>query len=139
MIGRIHEHDIFEIALEIEPGIIGGLELRPINIAFDPIGYVTRQAVHKHMDEFVFVNALSDFLVDVKPKSADYVIFDIWPAVGDESEALKLGLLDEVAKLVGIRIVKDKLLTFLLNLLFSDRFHVLELLLAKDDERNWFD
>ncbi len=82
----VHEHNILKITLEVKPCVIGSLELRAIHIPLNPIGNGTREPLHKDMNELVLINAFSDLLINVQPKSADNIVFDIGPAIGQEPE-----------------------------------------------------
>jgi hypothetical protein len=88
VIRGVHEHSILKITLEVKPCVIGSLELRPIHIPLNPIRNGTRKPFHKDMNELILINTLSDLLINVQLKSADNIVFDIGPAIGQEPEPL---------------------------------------------------
>ena len=86
------------------------------------------------MDILILIDTLGDLLIYIQAESAYDVVLDVGLAVGQETETLILGFLDEVAEFVRVGVVQDELLPLLLDLFTRDGFHVLKLFLSKDNE-----
>ncbi len=114
MIRGIHEHHILKITFEVKTCVIGSFKLRPIHIPFDPVGNSAGEPFNKDMNELILINALCNLFVNVQPECADDIVFDIWPAIGQESEPLQLRLFDQVTMPFWVLVEEDKLLAFFL-------------------------
>lgn len=90
------------------------------------------------MNKFVFVDAFSGFLLNIKCEGSDYIALNVRPGVRYEPEPIKLRLFNEILKIVRVLVKEDEFLPLLLYFLFGNRLHVLKLFLTQNDKSDWF-
>ncbi len=100
------------------------------------VRHSTRQSVNKDMNQLIIINALSDILVNIKPKCSDNILLNILPAIRYHHEPFQLWLFCKIAIVIGIIREHDKLFSFLLYLFFCNCLHILQLFITQNDKCN---